>query len=85
MHRLIASILDVSNEFHNKNVPIHKQLCFSPPTYYLYWFGRSYPNVTLNNNEGPFCIQSMNGIQGTNHLDENWIDSLMQWSQFFNI
>ena len=30
MHRLTVSILDVSNEFHNSNVPIHKIVCVYP-------------------------------------------------------
>ena len=38
MHRLTARILDVSNEFQNKNVPISDRLCASPPTYFLDWF-----------------------------------------------
>ena len=48
MHRLASKVLDVSNAFHNTNVPIHERLCFSPPIYYLDWFERSYPNVPLN-------------------------------------
>ena len=48
MHRLTAIILDVSNEFQNKNVPIHEIFCVSSPPYYLYWFEISYPNVALN-------------------------------------
>ena len=35
MHRLTASILDVSNVFQNTNVTIHEILCVSPPPYYL--------------------------------------------------
>ena len=65
MHRLTASILDVSNAFQNTNVPIHEIFCVSPPPYYLDWFERSYPNVPLNRYDGPFCLQCMNGIQGT--------------------
>ena len=34
--------------------------------YYLHWFERSYPNVTLNGYDGLFFLQFMNGIQGTN-------------------
>ena len=36
MHILTGRILDVINEFHNTNVPIHERVCVSPPTYYLY-------------------------------------------------
>ena len=35
MHRLTVRILDVSNAFQNKNVPIHERVCVSPPPYYL--------------------------------------------------
>ena len=28
------------------------------------WFVKSYPNVTLNQDGGIFCLQWMNGIQG---------------------
>ena len=48
MHRPTARILYVSNEFQNKNVPIHERVCFSPPPYYMDWFEISYLNVPLN-------------------------------------
>ena len=35
MHRLTDRILDVSNSFHNTNVPIYEIVCVSPPPYYL--------------------------------------------------
>ena len=50
--------------FKKKN-PIHERVCIKPPTYYLNWFERSFPNVPLNIDGGPFCIHCMNGIQGT--------------------
>ena len=65
MHRLTARILDVSNAFQNTNVPIHERVCVRPPSHYLDWFERSYPNVTLNQDDGPFFLQCMNGIQVT--------------------
>ena len=65
MHRTTARILDVSNAFHNKNLPIHERVYFSPPHYYLDWLERSYTNVSLNFENGPFCIQCMDGIQAT--------------------
>ena len=64
MHRLTARILDVSNEFHNTNFPIHEIVCVSPPPYYIYWFGRYFPNFHLNRDDGPFFLQCMNVIQG---------------------
>ena len=66
MHRLTASILDISDSFQNTNVPIHEIFCVSPPPYYLDLFERSYPNVPINRYDGPFFIQCMNVIQGTN-------------------
>ena len=65
MHRLTARILDVSNAFQTKNVPIHEKVFDSPPPYYLDWFEISYPNVTINLDYGPFFLQCMNLIQGT--------------------
>ena len=65
MHRLTVSILNVSNTFQDKNVPIHERVCVSTPPHYLDWFNKSYPNVTLNIYDGPFCLQCMNGIHGT--------------------
>ena len=85
MHRLTDRIVDVSNIFQNTNVPIHERVCVSPPPYYIDWFERSYPNVPLNRDDGTFCLQCMNGIQGKIHLEDNGIDSLMQWSQFLSI
>ena len=63
MHRLTARILDVSNAFHNINVPVHDRLYVSPPPYYLDWFDRYYPNVPLNRYEGTFYLQFINVIQ----------------------
>ena len=48
MHRLAATILYVSNAFHNKNVPNNEIFFVSPPPYYIYWFKISYANVPLN-------------------------------------
>ena len=64
MHIITATILDVSDSFQNTNLTIHKRLYVSPPPYYLDWFEKYYPNVSLNRDEGPFCLQCMNGIQG---------------------
>ena len=79
IHILTDRILDVINEFQNKNVPIHERVCISPPPYYLNWFETSYPNVPLNLDYGPFLSQCMNGIQGKIQLEDNGIDSLTQW------
>ena len=77
MNRLTARILDVSNALQNTNVPIHEIFFVIPPSYYLDWFERSYPNVPLNLYDGSFFIQCMNGIQGTKPAGDNGIDSLM--------
>ena len=65
MHRLTVRILDFIIAIANMNVPIHEIVCFSPPPYYLDWFEKSCPNVLLNRDDGPFFLQCMNGIQGT--------------------
>ena len=72
MHRLTARILDVSNAFQNKNVPIHERVCVSPPPYYLDWFEISYPNVPINLYYGPFFVQCINGIQGIKPDGRQW-------------
>ena len=79
MHRLTSRILDFINSFQSTNVPSHGIVCVSPPPYYLDWFEISYLNVPINRDDGPFCLQCMNDIQGTNQLYDNGIDSLMQW------
>ena len=65
VHILTSRIFDVTNSFQNKNVPIHKIVYVSPPPYYLELFEISYPNVTLNRDDGPFFIQCMDEIRGT--------------------
>ena len=72
MNRLTARILDVSNAFKNKNVPINEFFCFNPPPYYLDCFERSYPTVPINRDYGPFCLQCMNGIQETKPYGRQW-------------
>ena len=54
IHRLADRILDVSNSFQNTNVPIHEIFCVSPPPYDLDWFEIYYPNVSINQDDGPF-------------------------------
>ena len=72
MHRITAKILDDSNAFHNTNVTIHERVCVVPPPYYQDWFERYYPNVPINRYDGLFCLQCMNGIQGTNPAGRQW-------------
>ena len=72
MHKLSDIILDVSNAFQNKNVPINERVCVSPPPYYIYWFERFYPYVPLNRDDGPFCLQYMNGIQVKKPAERQW-------------
>ena len=72
MHRLTTRTLYVSNVFQNENVLIYERVCIIPPPYYLNWFEISYPNFPLNLDDGPFCIQCMNGIQGKNPSVRQW-------------
>ena len=72
MHILTSRILDVSNSFQNTNIPIHEIVCFSSPQYYLYWFEIYYPNVPLNQVDGTFCLQYMNGMEGTKPYGIKW-------------
>ena len=65
MHRLTDRILDVSDVFQNTNVTIHERVCVIPPPYYLEWFKISYPSVTINQDDGNFFLQYMNGIRVT--------------------
>ena len=58
MHRLTVRILDLSNEFQNKNLPIHERVCVSPPPYYLDRFEKYYPNVTLNTDDICFVFNT---------------------------
>ena len=46
-------------------IQIYERVCVITLRYYLYWFEISYPTVTLNRVDGPFFIQGMKVIQGT--------------------
>ena len=72
MHIITARILYFSNTFQNTNFPIYDRVCVSPPPYYIDWFEISYHNVPLNLYDGPFCLQCMNGIQGTKPARIQW-------------
>ena len=75
MYILTEWILDVSNDLQNTQVTINERVYVIPPPYYLYCFEKSYPNVPLNRGESPFCLQFMNGTQGTKSSQgqRNWI------------
>ena len=64
-HCLTSRILDVSNSFHDINVPNNKRVCVNTTPCYLDWMERSYPNVPLNLYECPIFLQGMNEIQVT--------------------
>ena len=51
---------------------IHERLCVSPPPYYIDWFEKYYPTVHLNQDEVPFFIQFMNGINVTKPSGWQW-------------
>ena len=71
MHILTARILDVSNEYQKKN-PFYERVCVIPPPYYLSRLEIYYPNVPLNRDDGPFCLQYTNEIQGTKPAGQQW-------------
>ena len=71
-HRLTSRILDVSNSFQNTNFLIHEVVYVSTPPYYIDWFEISYSNFSLNRDDGLFCLQCMNGIQGTKPTGIQW-------------
>ena len=79
MNRLTSIIFDVINVFQKIYFPIHEIVCVIPPPYYLDWLEKSYPSVTLNQDEGPFCLQCMIGFKEKIHQDFSGTDSLMQW------
>ena len=64
--------MDVSNALQNINVTIHERVCAIPPLYYLDWFEISYPNFTLNQDDGTFTLKYTNGIQGKNPSGRQW-------------
>ena len=66
MHIFTSRILDVSNAFKSRNVIIHDRLCVSLRAYYVYCFEKFYPNFPLNQDDGPFCLKCVNGVQGKN-------------------
>ena len=78
MHRLTDIILDVINALHNTNFPIHERVCVSPPHYYLDWFEKSYPNIPLNQCEGPFFFNAWIEFREQKHPDDNGTKSLIQ-------
>ena len=63
MHRIIASILDVSYALQNTNVLFHERVCVSPPHYYLKWFEKYYQNIPLNWDDVPFPLQCITGFK----------------------
>ena len=72
IHRTTGRILDVSNAFKNKNVSINEIFCVSLPPYYLNRFEISHTNVPINRDDGPFCLQCMNVIQGKELSVRQW-------------
>ena len=72
MHKLTARILDVSNAFKNTNFLFMKQFVSVHLPIILNGLEISYPNVPLNRDDDPFCLQCMNGIQGTKPDGRKW-------------
>ena len=51
---------------------MNERLCVSLPPYYMEWVEKYYPNVTLNIDDGPFCLQCINEIQVTKSAGQQW-------------
>ena len=85
IHILTSSILDVSNALRNTNVPIHERFCVGPPHYYMDYFEKYYPNVTLNKYNDPFCLQWNNAIQVIKPSGQQWNKLLIRWLQSWYI
>ena len=77
MHRLIASIFDVSNYFQNTNFPTHEILCVSLPSYYLYWFKNLNPMFLSIYIMFHFVLNAWIEFREQCQPDNNFIDSLM--------
>ena len=84
IHRLSASILDVSNASQNTNIPTHERICVSPPPYYLKWFEKYYPNVPLSQYKIHFVSNLWMNFKVQYQQDVIGIVSLMQWLQLWN-
>eukprot|EP00978_Attheya_sp_CCMP212_P001989 scaffold4105_cov47-Attheya_sp.AAC.2 len=62
----IAISIDVNNAFQNTMIPEGQRQHLSLPPYYISWFCRKYPTVTIEEApDGRYCIQTINAIQGT--------------------
>ena len=65
----------MSHAFQNTNYPICQRFFVSTPPYYLDWFFNSYSSVPTNQDDGPFCPQVVNLIQGTKPSKKNAMES----------
>ena len=51
---------------------MNERLCVSLPPYYMEWVEKYYPNVTLNIDDGPFCLRCINEIHVTKSAGQQW-------------
>jgi hypothetical protein len=74
---MIMAIIDVKNAFQNTMIPEDQRQHLSLPPYYISWFRRKYPTVTIEEApDGRYCIQTINAIQGTKPAGRQWNDVL---------
>lgn len=73
---LIVGVIDVTNAFQNTILPPHKREYVTLPPYYLEWFKRRHPLITVDETKGRLCIQACNGMQGTKPAGRNWNQAL---------
>jgi hypothetical protein len=74
-HNMTIAIADVKNAFQNAMLPVGQQAHLTMPPYYLQWFRRKYPMVTIEPlaaKADKYCLQSINAIQGTKPTGNQW-------------
>ena len=70
--RLTLGILDVTNAFQTTIKDPSKRIFATLPPFYLNWFKKYYPNVSLDPSPGPYVVQVCNGIQGDKAAGRDW-------------
>ena len=69
---LTLGTLDVRNAFQNTQRSVSERVLLTPPPFYLEWFNLRYPHLSISRDDGPFCLQAVNGIQGTKDIGRVW-------------
>ena len=83
MHRITTIILDVSNDFHNTDYPIHERVFVILQPYYLDWFEKTYPYIPLNQDYIHLFLKCVHIIQGTRQEVRQY-NQLLGYLSFFN-